>query len=86
MLKEKAFANALAILTTAFYILLYLLSLVAPPAFEFLFNAQFLGADVASLLPPKISFGNFLGIFVVFVILAWLTGYFWAKIYNKFAK
>ena len=85
-LNEKAFANALAILTAAFYVIFYLLSLIAPRAFEFLFNAQFLGADVASLLPAKISFGSFLGILVVFVVIAWIMGYVWAWLYNRFIK
>ena len=51
MLNKTAFANSLAILMVLFYLVLYLLSLVAPVAFTFLFNAQFLGANVAPLLP-----------------------------------
>jgi hypothetical protein len=49
MLKEPAFASSLTILTGAFYIILYLLAIISRDAFRFLFNAQFLGADVASL-------------------------------------
>jgi hypothetical protein len=44
-LSESAFANSMAILTAAFYLLFYLINLIAPGLFRFLFNAQFLGAD-----------------------------------------
>ena len=53
MLNQGAFPNSLAILTGALYILFYLVSLFAPQFFRHLFNAQFLGADVASLSPKK---------------------------------
>src|SRR6266496_4058419 len=52
-LSPTAFANSMAILTAAFYLLFYLINLIAPGLFRFLFNAQFLGADVASLLPIR---------------------------------
>ena len=44
---QTALANSMAILTAAFYLLFYLINLIAPGLFRFLFNAQFLGADVA---------------------------------------
>jgi hypothetical protein len=55
MLNQAAFANSLAILTGALYILFYLVSLFAPQFFRHLFNAQFLGADVASLFASSLS-------------------------------
>ena len=58
-LSQAAFANSMAILTAAFYLLFYLINLIAPGLFRFLFNAQFLGADVASLLPKEFASGNF---------------------------
>jgi hypothetical protein len=58
-LSQTAFANSIAILTGAFYLLFYLINLIAPEVFRFLFNAQFLGADVASLLPKEFAAGNF---------------------------
>jgi len=64
MLKEPAFANSLTILTGALYILLYLLAIISRDAFRFLFNAQFLGADVASLVPQKLALGAFVGTLV----------------------
>ena len=41
-LSQTAFANSIAILTAAFYLLFYLINLIAPGLFRFLFNAQFL--------------------------------------------
>ena len=41
-LSQTAFANSMAILTAAFYLLFYLINLIAPGLFRFLFNAQFL--------------------------------------------
>jgi len=41
-LSPTAFANSMAILTAAFYLLFYLINLIAPGLFRFLFNAQFL--------------------------------------------
>jgi hypothetical protein len=59
-LSQTAFANSMAILTAVFYLLLYLINLIAPGLFRFLFNAQFLGANVASLLPKEFATGNFI--------------------------
>lgn len=87
MLDKAAFANSLAILTgLTYYILFYLINLVAPPAFRLLFNAQFLGADVASLLPKAFSFRNFFAGIIIVVITAWVFGYVWAWLYNRLAK
>lgn len=86
MLNEKAFANALAILTGAVYLVFYILGLSAPNTFKALFNAQFLGADVASLLPKDASLGNVFGVFVTLVVTAWLMGFVWALLYNRFSE
>lgn len=86
MLKEFAFANALAILTGLLYLLFVLLGVVAPRWFTFLFNAQFLGADVASLFPRRVAFGNVIGTLVTLVVTAWIFAYAWAWLYNKLEK
>jgi 2TM family of unknown function (DUF5676) len=78
MLKEPAFASSLTILTGAFYIILYLLAIISPDAFRFLFNAQFLGADVASLLPQRLTVGGFAATLVAILIFVWIFGYAWA--------
>lgn len=84
-LDKLAFANSLSILMILFYLVLYLASLVAPSVFAFLFNAQFLGANIAPLL-PKFSLVNSIGILAVLVATCWIFGYAWAGIYNKLAK
>ncbi len=85
MLNAIAFANSLAILSGAFYLLLYLLAVVWRDAFEFLFNAQFLGADVVSLLPRQLTYGGFLGTLIVLIISAWGFAFVWARLYNRLA-
>jgi hypothetical protein len=51
-----------------------LINLIAPGLFRFLFNAQFLGADVASLLPKEFTAGNFIVALVLMLITAWIFG------------
>ena len=86
MLNQAAFANSLTILTGALYLLFYLISLVAPDLFRYLFNAQFLGADVASLFPKKITFSYFVQTLVILLITVWIFGYAWAWLYNQLAR
>jgi hypothetical protein len=82
MLNPIAFASSLTILTGAVYLFLYLLAVIWREAFRFLFNAQFLGADVASLLPPDLSVGSFVSTLLSVIVLAWLFGYAWGWLYN----
>ena len=56
---QTALANSMAILTAAFYLLFYLINLIAPGLFRFLFNAQFLGADLALFASERICLGEF---------------------------
>jgi len=83
MLKAPAFANSLTILTGAFYLILYLLAIISRDAFRFLFNAQFFGADVASLLPQQLAVGGFIGTLVAVLVFVWVFGYAWAWLYNQ---
>ena len=85
MLNSMAFANSLAALSGAFYLLLYVLAVVWREAFLFLFNAQFLGADVASLLPRQLTYGGFVGTLIVLIVTAWVFGFAWVWLYNRFA-
>jgi hypothetical protein len=86
MLNKLAFANSLAVLTAAIYALFAILALVSPRAFQLLFNAQFFGANVASLIPKvRASVGSLVTLVIV-VGMAWGMGYAWAWLYNRFAK
>ncbi len=86
MLNKVAFATALAIVSAVVYLLLYVLAVVWREAFRFLFNAQFFGADVASLLPRELSALGFLGTLVTLIISAWIVGYGWAWLYDRLAR
>ncbi len=86
MLNQLAFANSLAVLTAALYVLFAIIALVSPGAFQFLFNAQFFGADVASLFPKVRPSVVSLVTLVMVVVMSWVMGYSWAWLYNRFAK
>ena len=85
MLNPTAFASSLAVLSGVFYVGFYVLAVVWRDAFRFVFNAQFFGADVAALLPQQLSYGGFLGTFVVLIVFAWLAAFAWAWLYNRLA-
>jgi hypothetical protein len=86
MLNPLAFATSLGVLSGALYLLFYLLAVLWRGAFRFLFNAQFFGADVASLLPRELSYAGFIGTFIAVIATAWLLGYAWAWLYNRLAR
>ena len=86
MLKPKAFANSIAAVVAVFFVVLYGLQIFAPVFFDFIFTAQFYGADVATLIPPGTTFGQWLWSLITVAVTAWLMGYLWAWFYNRFAK
>jgi hypothetical protein len=86
MLKPSAFANAIAVTTAALTVLLWALRFLLPSFFTFFFNAQFFGADVASLLPRETSLLLMLAEFVALLAGAWGIGFLWATLYNRFTK
>jgi hypothetical protein len=85
MLNTTAFAHSLATLSGAVYIVFYVLAVVWRDAFRFLFNAQFFGADVAALLPQRLTYAGFVGTFIALIAFAWLAGFAWAWLYNRLA-
>ena len=86
MLNKVAVANSLAVLTAALYALFAILALVAPRLFQILFDAQFFGANVASLFPKVAPSAASILTFVIMIAMAWVLGYLWAWLYNRFAK
>ena len=86
MLNERAFANSLAVLTAALYVFFAVLALVAPPLFQVLFDAQFFGANVASLFPKVRPSAASLVTLVLMIGMSWVAGYAWAGLYNRFAR
>jgi hypothetical protein len=86
MLKPLAFANAIAATTAALTVFLWALRFLLPPFFTFFFNAQFFGADVASLLPKDVTPLLMLAEFLALLTGAWGIGFVWAVLYNRFSK
>ena len=86
MLKPLAFANAIAVTTAALTVFLWALRVLLPSFFTFFFNAQFFGADVASLLPKDANPLLMLAELVALLAGAWGIGYMWATLYNRLAK
>jgi hypothetical protein len=78
MLDRLAFANSLAVLTAALYALFAVLALVAPRIFQVLFDAQFFGANVASLFPKVQPSAASLVTLVLMIGMSWVIGYVWA--------
>ena len=86
MLNTVAFANSLAVLTAVLYFLFAILVLVAPGLFQVLFDAQFFGANVASLFPKVQPSAASLVTLVLMIGMSWVVGYAWAWLYNRFAR
>jgi 2TM family of unknown function (DUF5676) len=86
MLNKVALANSLAVVTAVLYILFVLLAIIAPRAFQVLFDAQFFGANVASLFPKVQPSAASLVTLVLMVCMSWIVGYAWAWLYNRFAR
>jgi ABC-type uncharacterized transport system permease subunit len=59
---------------------------VSPRLFSILFDAQFFGANVASLFPKVAPSAASILTFVIMIAMAWVLGYAWAWLYNRFAK
>lgn len=86
MIRPIPFAHALTITATGLFVFLIALRAAAPGFFVYFFNAQFFGADVASLLPPSPGAGRLLADLLIMLVGAWLFGYCWALVYNYLTK
>lgn len=82
-LKPSSVANASAVLTIICYFVFYVLSRVSPALFAYLFNAQFLGANIASSV-PALNESAITGLLLSLAVFAWVAGYLWAHLYNWF--
>ena len=86
MIRPIAFANALTITAAGLVAFLIALRLLAPSFFVYFFNAQFFGANVASLLPAEPRSVSLAADLLALLAGAWLFGFFWALFYNRWAK
>jgi hypothetical protein len=85
-IRPLAFAHALALTTAVLAGILLVLRFSMPSVFVFVFNAQFFGADVASLLPARPSLLMTAGELLAFVGGAWGFGLLGAVLYNRLAR
>ncbi|MCH7883002.1 hypothetical protein IIA95_01135 [Patescibacteria group bacterium] len=86
MLKQIPFANAAATLSGVFYIVFAGIWAIAPDFFALIYNAQFLGADVARFFPQELTVANFIWTLVILVVTGWIIGYAFVWFYNWFLK
>lgn len=86
MLKPVPWANTLASVSVLFGLVVWLLGVLSPELFRLVYNAQFLGADLASQYPTGQDFGAVLVTLVVLGVTGWVVGYVWASLYNRWAK
>lgn len=86
MIRPIPFANALTITATGLFVFLIVLRELTPSFFVYFFNAQFFGADVASLLPAKPGLLRLSADLLIMLAGAWLFGYVWAIVYNRWVK
>lgn len=81
-----ALANAFSGASIVFYILFYLVSLLVPSWFGFLFNSLVFGADVASLYPKHVGLFEASEYATVIAIAAWVFGFVFGWLYNYSMK
>ncbi len=84
-LSEKGIATATAILTGIWYILCFLIVIIFGNSSLKFFNLFFHGIELTSLATTINIINALIGL-VVSVILAYVCGYVFAFIYNKYAR
>lgn len=82
----KATANALAVVGGALYLICAVWVLVARSSYMGVMNTWVHGIDMSALPTKTLDSGTLVTGFVTFVLVAWVTGYFFAYSYNYFAK
>lgn len=84
-LNEKALANASAVLVAIVYVVCALFVAVLPDLSRAVAGSWFHGIDLESIWTgtPR---GNFVLGLATAVVLSWLAGWVFARVYNKFAK
>lgn len=86
-INEKVAALSLAIVAGAYYLLCVLLSYIAPDLYKNIAVSWAHGADLSQIWqgsPTELS--TVVWGFITFTIAAWVTGYFFAFIYNYLLK
>ncbi|MBS3083843.1 hypothetical protein J4423_03495 [Candidatus Pacearchaeota archaeon] len=82
-LNEKKVANTLAVTAGIISLVCYILILIVPVGTISFFGAIFHGIDLSKIAVESISIGNGLLGVVEAIILGWIIGWLFAKIYNS---
>lgn len=86
-LNERALANALALATGAIYVFCRLFIAVFPDLSLAISQSWFHALDLSKIWDTDInSMGSLILGLVSSVILAWVSGWLFARLYNKFVK
>ena len=82
----KATANSLAVVGGVWYVLCVLWVLVSKSSYMGVIGSWFHGVDFNMLPKTTLSLSSIILGFVSFVVFSWISGYFFAKVYNVFVK
>ena len=85
MHNPKATAHALASVGGLLYIVCALWVVLSPTSFLSLMTLWAHSIDVEALPLKTSDFGGLVLGFITFVVVAWLAGYVFARLYNSFA-
>lgn len=83
-LKEMAFANAAGVLGAVYFVGCYVLTLVLPNFYEAVLDSWMHMLNLSGLWKTAPD-GFVLGL-ISFTAVSWVTGWFFAWLYNKLAK
>ena len=82
----KVVANSVAATAAVFYAACIMLLWIAPNAAIVFFNALMHGVDVTGLIKADLGIAQALTSIITGTLTAWVTGWLFATVYNKFAK
>ena len=80
-INKIALANSLAVVMAMVYMTFYAMAWASPVFFALVFNAQFLGAAVAGLV-PMVSLETIAVNVLLVAITGWIIGFVWGSLYN----
>lgn len=84
--EPKATATALALVAGAWYVLCVLWVVGSRSSYMGVMSTWFHGVDYKALPNTTMTVSSILVGLVSFVSFAWISGYFFAVVYNKFIK
>lgn len=86
VMKTLAFANSLALTGGVIWVIFSIIIWLFPSLALYLFKVNFMGLEGIDFTGFNLDLTTFLGGLILTVIVAWIFGYIWAALYNKFVK